>query len=641
MLELVAALRVAPPRVADALVERFRPQLVRFFADEFRLPLDVAGRVIGRAGPAELLTAEGQWSMELLTRTAAVGHPAASARLVRGYLWHYPELADTLFAHIGDPEDPRWHVQGGVAQELRLRAELLPVVVARGPFRQLSFDIAEQGCGLLPYAVALDLCVAVADGGADALLALAAGDLGHDGLPELLRTAAACPAPDAYLAARRVDGEWTDVRAVAMLLQLRRKSRGGYGDPPPLDRELLRREHARMPFGGPALVYLARSADCPPELVEEALRVDFGGTVQLGCNLPFDVVHRAAPFQRAGLLSRGMAGGWLPVRRVLSEVRPARVALASVPREQPEARRALADVCAPLGDDRAAWLAAYRLLGDFSGSVRDLVAAAAACAGDVPGPWPDAEPAVFPVAYTESDTRAAFAAMLACAPQSAAIALAPHVDQRTAQHLLLHTPCAEPLRAALLAAHIQPGEPADHVRAMRDAADSEAGLRELVRKCVVLPWADLARAARTGGLPVATIRALLKHPGCTRDFAVAVCDALDWWHNTEWRGIGIYRKEDFLRHAPHPGRAIEWLVRPPGEPRSAHMLEPCAEARALTERHLGDDVDAWAVALQLFRDFAGTLTELLDTARASVRTQLSQNPEQAGATASVRPSDAR
>ncbi|WP_331766316.1 hypothetical protein [Embleya sp. NBC_00896] len=38
MLELLAALRLAPPAVADALAERFRPQLVRLFAAEFGLP---------------------------------------------------------------------------------------------------------------------------------------------------------------------------------------------------------------------------------------------------------------------------------------------------------------------------------------------------------------------------------------------------------------------------------------------------------------------------------------------------------------------------------------------------------------------------------------------------------------------------
>ncbi|GAA4976000.1 hypothetical protein GCM10023205_48790 [Yinghuangia aomiensis] len=615
MLELVAALRVAPAEVGNALAGRLRGQLVRGFAAEFRLPEPAAAKALGDAGPAELFGPEGLWSLELLRRTAAVGHPEASARLVRGYLPHYPELADAVFAAITDPEDPRWHVRLGVAHELELRADLLPLVVARGPFRQLAFDFAARNCMQLPYAAAVDLCTAIAADGADALLRLAAEDLGHDGLPELLRTAATAPDPATHLAVHRTPGEWTDPRAVALLLKLRRPTKSRYGEPELPDRELLVREHARRPFPGDALAYLARSPACPPELVAAALEADFVRTVASGRNLPLEVLSGTTPYQLPSLLRRIMADEVIPIERLLTEVRPARAVLAAMPYQHAAVGKALSGACAGLGDDVNAWLTAYRLLAaDFPGSVAELVTAA--CADAAPAPWPDPEPAVFPVVYA-TDARIAFATLLAHAHTDIAITLAPHIDQRTAQHLLLNPHCGERLRGALLAVHAHPADRADHVRDICGAPVPQAALRHLVRQCVVLPWSELTTAVMADDLPAGAIRLLVKHPGCPREFAVAAANRLNNWHDSEWRGIGAYDKADFLRHAPHPGRAIEWLIRPPGEPRSAHLPEPCAEARALTARHLGDDIDAWTIAISLFRDFPGTLTELLQTARAA------------------------
>lgn len=615
MLELVAALRVAPAEVGDALAGRLRGQLVQRFAAEFRLPEAAAAQVVGDAGPTELFSPEGQWSLGLLRRTAAVGHPGASARLVRGYLPHYPELADALFAAIADPEDPRWHVRLGVAHELELRADLLPLVVVRSPFRHLAFDFAARNCAQLPYAAAVDLCTAIAADGTDALLRLAVEDLGHAGLPELLRTAATAPDPAAHLAARRPPGEWTDPRAVALLLKLRRPSKSRYGEPDLPDGELLVREHARLPFSGEALAYLTRSAACPPELVTAALDADFVRTAATGRNLPLDVLSRTMPYQLPSLLRRIMADEAIPIERLLAEVGPARAVLAAVPHQHAAADAALADACTDVGHDVDAWLAIYRLLAaDFPGSVAELVTAASADA--VPAPWPAPAPAVFPVVST-TDARIAFATLLAHAHPDIAIALAPHVDQRTAQHLLLNPRCGEGLRQALLAAHADTGDRADHVRAICGAPDPQAALEHVVRQCVVLPWPELTAAVAAHDLPAGAIRLLVKHPGCPRDFVVAAANGLDNWHDSEWRGIGAYDKADFLRHAPHPGRALEWLIRPPGEPCSAHLPEPCAEARALTAHHLGNDIEAWTIAVGLFRDFPGTLAELLRTARAA------------------------
>ncbi|NUS56124.1 MAG: hypothetical protein HOV66_14890, partial [Streptomycetaceae bacterium] len=361
--------------------------------------------------------------------------------------------------------------------------------------------------------------------------------------------------------------------------------------------------------------YLARSPACPPELVAAALEADFIRTVASGRNLPLEVLSRTTPHQLPSLLRRIMADEVIPIQLLLTEVRPARAVLAAMPYQHAAADAALSGACAGLGDDAGAWLTAYRLLAaDFPGSVAELIAAASADASSAP--WPDPEPAVFPVVYA-TDARIGFATLLAHADADIAITLAPHIDQRTAQHLLLNPRTGERLRGALLAAHAHPGDRADHVRAICGAPVPQAALRHLVRQCVVLPWPELATAVVADDLPSGVIRLLVKHPGCPREFVVAAANLLDNWHDSEWRGIGAYDKADFLRYAPHPGRAIEWLIRPPGEPRSAHLPEPCAEARALTAHHLGEDIEAWTIAVSLFHDFPGTMTELLQTARAA------------------------
>ncbi|MGR7003297.1 hypothetical protein ACU686_43845 [Yinghuangia aomiensis] len=431
----------------------------------------------------------------------------------------------------------------------------------------------------------------------------------------MLRTAATTPDPAAHLAAHRPPGEWTDPRAVALLLKLRRPTKSRYGEPDLPDGELLVREHARRPFPGDALAYLTRSPACPPELVAAALEADFVRTVASGRNLPLEVLSRTTPYQLPSLLRRIMADEVMPVARLLAEVRPARAVLTAMPYQHAAADDALSGACAGLGDDVDAWLTAYRLLAaDFPGSAVELITAASADAA--PEPWPDPEPAVFPVVYA-ADARIAFATLLAHAHADIAITLAPHIDQRTAQHLVLNPRCAERLRGVLLAAYACRGDRADHVRAICGAPVPEAALLHLVRQCLVVPWPELTTAVVTEDLPAGAIRLLVKHPGCPREFVVAAANRLDNWHDSEWRGIGAYGKADFLRHAPHPGRAIEWLIRPPGEPRSAHLPEPCAEARALTAHHLGDDIEAWTIAVALLPDFPGTLTELLQTARAA------------------------
>lgn len=620
MLALSAALRLAPPEVAEALAERFRARWVHAFADEFGLAYPVADALIGAEPLAAAVTSEGRWTAELLARTAAIADPVAAARLIRSYAWFFPGLTEQVFASVTDPEDSRWHTRPGLAHEVRRIARRDPLTVARGPFAEVALVVAEENCARVPYPTAVELCVAVAErGDADALRRLAGARLGHLGLPELLYAAAESAAPAEQLAACRPPGPQTDPTVIGALMRLRLNSVNWSSKPPSLDPDLLRREHARTPFGGAALAYLSGSPHCPPELVEEALRSEFDRTVVRGHDLPFELVHEPKVNRRdhllARFLDRGIAGGRFAVDRVLVEARPARAMLIALPVEQPSVSRALAALCAPLGADPAAWVAVYRLLADFSGTARELIAAASAAAWTAPNRWPSPEPAVFPIEYRR-DARIAFLNLLRCVPEAVSIALAPHLDQRAAQQLLLFASPSASVRGALLAAHAAPGEPAEHLRVVRDAAEPVAALGELVRRCVVLPWEALAEAAPRPDWPEATLWPLVKHPGCPRDFVLAACARLDRWHDGECVGRGVLAADDVIRHAPHPARALSRLVRDPRVP-GARVAEPCDAARALTERLLGDDVEAWTVALHLFDTFTGTLPELLEVARAS------------------------
>ncbi|KIZ18366.1 hypothetical protein [Streptomyces natalensis] len=57
----------------------------------------------------------------------------------------------------------------------------------------------------------------------------------------------------------------------------------------------------------------------------------------------------------------------------------------------------------------------------------------------------------------------------------------------------------------------------------------------------------------------------------------------------------------------------------PSSPPDADGRSVGALITALTDEHLGGDVEAWAVCLQLLPTFAGTLPELISTAGAVAR----------------------
>ncbi|MDI2125817.1 hypothetical protein [Yinghuangia seranimata] len=75
---------------------------------------------------------------------------------------------------------------------------------------------------------------------------------------------------------------------------------------------------------------------------------------------------------------------------------------------------------------------------------------------------------------------------------------------------------------------------------------------------------------------------------------------------------GALTPDDLLTHAP-AAPFVLWAFG--DEQRSRKQLRPLAEPlRALVDTHLGEDPDAWTIAMRLVPDFAGSVDELLATA---------------------------
>jgi hypothetical protein len=802
VLELVTALRLAGPELAAALARRFRAEVEEVVADQAGLAVEVVRRVLDggdgagdgfdvvgyfREGPGG-----GPYTTDLFVRAARLGDPATAAGLYRRRERLDPAVTAAVLANVADPLDDEWYVKYGLVDQLRTEARFDPTTAARLPFAALVYTAAADRCAHVPYAVAVDLCVAVADRGTpDDLRALAKEDLGHDGLAALLIQAARSPSPSAFLADARPPEEWTDAAAVRAYARVR--AAGGripeIDERPPLDWDLVRADHARSPLGGDSLACLSAWEDCPDDLLAEGLRRNAPYVVRMASRLPFDIVHSAElerwPSQFAHGLRRGIAEGWMPVDRVLAEGRSAHRMLSAVV-GAPEARDALNAVFAPLGEDPELWLTLYAKLPRFAGSATDLVAEVLA-AGKRTTKWPRPLAPVFPATEPEN-TRALFLTLIRHMPDEVTIALAPHLDARAVQHLLVFHDLPEPVRDALVAAHgttapaayaasyrlsaaevewlLDRDEPAvdamlfahgplpyaervrilsgirrdggrvrvadevlealgevnlghyrSHVTAgigggdpgvakvilgrlrlgtaggrlrlvigvwerygpdavrellvpdrlpattlkavaaaldapdgaglarLRDRLAAEEAPQRLVAQLakarrdpaalirrfeqegVQLPWPELLEAAKDDRLPLPVIAALAEHAGCPRDFALETLAA----HarageqnrtSVKWREQLLRRSTmtpaDLLRQGTRPADYLPLVARRWGGQDASAVEEPCAEARELTTAYLGDDLEAWTVAVRLFPEFAGTLPELLATARAAV-----------------------
>ncbi|MEU8138228.1 hypothetical protein [Streptodolium elevatio] len=466
MIELATALRLAGPDVAAALRERFRVEIMAMVEGYAALPKEAVERVLADDGiDLAAFFAEG-WSggpqaHEILMRAARLGDPAIAASLYRRRKHADPAVFAEVLAHVDDEEDEGWHAEYGVVQALREIAGRDPLSAATMPFSVVVRQAAADRCADVPYAVAVDLCVAVADRCTRTdLLDLAKEPLGHPGLAAMLVEAAQAPDPSAYLADRRPPEEWLDPAAARTFLHLRQSTENprGLEDRPEFDWDLVRREHARKRLGETALGWLTSWEGCPEDLVHEALKAARPRVaLKHAVWLPFDIVSNqgalaAAEFDDA--MRRGIAAGWMPLDRVLGEAAPANRMLSALP-DIPEVRSALAEAFAPLGDDPHLWLTFYARLPRFAGSVVDMVAGVAASpVSKRSTTWPRPLAAVFPATEPEN-TRALFLNLLRLLPDSVTVALAPYFDARAVQHLLVfHYQALSPqVRKALVDEH--------------------------------------------------------------------------------------------------------------------------------------------------------------------------------------------
>lgn len=479
------ALRLAAPDTADALAARQRPELLAALSDRFGLPEEMVETLIGPGGAA-LRAALDADPEAFLLRAAETGDPVIARAVWRARYRIAPDrtrrardLPDLLPAILraADTTDPRWEAEDGLLpllQEEATTIELLPALT--GPFPQLISFTLVQVARFLPMPVALDACIALVQlAGGKGLLAFADGveriedfDLGRPELLDLMRAAAAEDDPEAFLRERRPAGEWTDPAALRALLRVRESGSSDAGPDAP-DWELLRREHARLPFEtepshgysrrhGNRLLPLTQWEGCPDDLVMECFRASPWTTARVAAELPFEALvgpEAAAgkvPFDDA--LGRGLRTGRLPVDRLLAEVRPAAEVLSALPYDHEPTRKALAGLLDRLGTDPVNWLTCYARMGRARGSVAELIddAASATSRQKRNTSWPRPLEAVFPATPPEA-SRAAFLYLFQCASEEAQIAVVPHFDARAVQHLLVYGDPAPAVREAVIAAH--------------------------------------------------------------------------------------------------------------------------------------------------------------------------------------------
>ncbi|MFE1173516.1 hypothetical protein [Streptomyces sp. NPDC058773] len=479
------ALRLAAPDTADALAERQRPELLAVLSDRFGLPEEMVESLTGPGGAA-LRTALDEDPQAFLIRAAETGDPAIARAVWQaryrigpnstGRGRDLPELLPAIL-RAADITDPRWGAEDGLVTLLQDEAtaiELLPALT--GPFPQLVSHTLVRLARFLPMPVAIDAGIALVQlATGEGLLAFVRGveqlpdfDFGRPELLDLMREAAAAADPEAFLRERRPAGEWTGPEALKALLQVR-EGNGPWSAPAGLDWELIRREHARLPFGtGPSggrgrrdanrLIQLTRWEGCPDDLLMECFRADPMTTTRVATALPFEAL--VGPEAAAGkvplddALGKGIRTGRLPVDRVLAEVRPAAEVLSELPYDHEPTRKALAGLLDRLGTDPVNWLTCYARMGRARGSVAELIEDAASPASGKKRntTWPRPLEAVFPATPPEA-SRAAFLSMFQCASEEAQIAVVPHFDARAVQHLLVHGDPAPAVRDAVVAAH--------------------------------------------------------------------------------------------------------------------------------------------------------------------------------------------
>ncbi|MDH6137877.1 hypothetical protein P3T37_007312 [Kitasatospora sp. MAA4] len=189
---------------------------------------------------------------------------------------------------------------------------------------------------------------------------------------------------------------------------------------------------------------------------------------------------------------------------------------------------------------------------------------------------------------------------------------------------------AGPDGLAVLRARLTAEEDPDRVVAMlrkRAASTVTDQVRYLAAEGTALPWPELTRAHEAEPLAPELLAGLAAQPDCPYVLMLAALRVQRLWsHSTglEWLPAaldsGRLTTADVLREAFPAPAVLEYLAAHDAHRRRevTRWRPPVREARQLVREHLGDDPEAWSVALQLLPDFTGSLPELLATAEAIV-----------------------
>ncbi|TJZ58876.1 hypothetical protein FCH28_01585 [Streptomyces piniterrae] len=164
--------------------------------------------------------------------------------------------------------------------------------------------------------------------------------------------------------------------------------------------------------------------------------------------------------------------------------------------------------------------------------------------------------------------------------------------------------------------------PAELLEFLTATTDPGKRLRGLRAEGIRLPWTGLVTAQDAGTLPAQLLDRLAEQPDCPRELLLAALattpESGAKWIPNAFRS-GRLTPEDLLTHAA-PARAALAVLRQYAAdwPEAAGRPVVC-RAAALPREHLGTDVEAWSVGLQLLPTFVGTLPELIVTAGAMTR----------------------
>ncbi|MFI0819429.1 hypothetical protein ACH4TX_25155 [Streptomyces sp. NPDC021098] len=479
-----AALQMAGPSLTSALMPRLRQETLALLRSRERLPGHLVDQVFA-SGDRELLEAlagarVGAERQTEMLRLAELADPALARRLYSEPLpgtWRQDLRRAVLSAAAERTADPGWRTPDGLVDFLlsaTVKYDLLPALEA--PFPEVVRHVLEKVGASLDTPQQLRACrAAFTHGGAAELAALGELPTLHPAVAEVVRRAEAAQDPAAVLeeaeraaveAASRGGTTSQEAGATAPVPTgdelVRRLRELCYGEAnPPLDAvdwELLLAEDKREPFPGRPLMLLASRPDCPDELVL-AMYQRSSEPLPATSPLPWrlltetdwkDGYHHD---RLARLLRRGIREGAFPLDRVLAEVRPASRVLASLPYGNEPLGPAMAGLLAPLGDDFAAWRALYSLLPRFAGTSTELIAAAVEQKAKHRGKsWPRPLEAEYPVKRPEG-LRAVFLQLFLQATEDVRTALAPHLDRRTVQHLLVFHQPSPALRDLFVSLH--------------------------------------------------------------------------------------------------------------------------------------------------------------------------------------------